>query len=232
MIINKLKQIAKEFDLEFNKNWFKHIWISKKENILLEYIWMCPDPVYQKYGKNPLIRAKQIENFLSSKDFEGCLNRYGGQMVDKKNLNKYFLNWTNQIENLEIRKFYKDLYNKTKKSLGNYQRIAILTKSNKKNEIESLKSFVLFHEWIHILVEENDLRPRNWKYNEGLVIYFQEFAEGRLNKLEEGIKKWEHYNFQKQYFIHAIKFRELLKGIKEPEKRKQKILQLVKKYSK
>jgi hypothetical protein len=228
-MISKLKKLAKEFDLNFNKKWFKHIWISKKENIMLEFMWMCPDPIYKKYGATPLERAKQIENFLTSTDFEQeLLHRFGGQVINKKTFTKYFSKWISEIENLEIKKDYQSLYKKIFSALGNSSRIAILTKSKKENEIKKLKSFVLFHEWIHVLVNENNLKPKNWKYNEGLVTYFQEFTEGNLDDLEKGIEKWKHYNFQKQYFIYAIKFRELLKEMIIPSERKTKLKKYLK----
>lgn len=228
-MIGKLKSLAKEFDLNFNEKWFKNIWISKRENIMLEYMWMCPDPIYKKYGTTPRERAKQIENFLSSEDFEQeLLHRFGGQVINKKTFTKYFLKWVNEIENPEIKIFYLGLYKKIISNLGNYSRIAILTKSDKKIEIEKLKSFVLFHEWIHVLVNENNLKPRNWKYNEGLVTYLQEFTEGNLDNLEKGIEKWKHYNFQKQYFIYSIKFRELLKEVIIPSERKTKLKKFLK----
>lgn len=228
MIKTKLKKLAKEFDLSFNENWFKHILISKKENILLEYMWMCPDPIFMRYGRTPFDRAKQIENFLSSEDFEECLFRWGGQVINKDTFTKYFLKWISEIENNAIKKELKKLYNRIGEHLGNYSRIAILTKSNKKSEIEKLKSFVLFHEWIHVLINENKSKPKNWKYNEGLVTYLQEFAEGKLNELEKGIEKWKDYDFQKQYFIYAIKFRELLKKISNPIQRKNKLKEFLK----
>jgi hypothetical protein len=229
---NKLKKLAEEFDLKFYKNWFKHIWISKKENIFLEYIWMCPDPIYNKYGTDPYVRAKNIENFLSSEDFKKCLPRYGGQVIDKKNFKRYFLAWITKIENLEIMKAYKDIYNKINKSLTNCQKIAILTKSNKKNETEDLKSSVLLHEWIHVLLEENNLRIRDWKHNEGLVTYLESFSEEKLKELEKKVIFWKKYNFQKQYYIYAIKFRELLKNVPEPKRRKEEIINLRESLSK
>jgi len=227
---NELKKLAEEFDLKFNKNWFAFIWISKKEEILIEFMWMCPDPIYMKYGKTPYERAKNIEEFLSSKDFEECLNRFGGQVINKESFKKDFPSWIEEIENSTIKRSYLDIYNKIEKRLGKSEHIAILTKSEKESEKDSLKSFVLFHEWIHILINENNLnfsysKKSNWKYNEGLVTYFQEFSEGKLDKLEENVKR-NNYHFQKQYYIYAIKFRDLLKDIDNPKERKKKIINL------
>jgi hypothetical protein len=236
-MINKLKKLAEEFHLKFNKDWFNFLGISKKENILIEYMWMCPDPIYKKYGITPYERAKNIENFISSSDFKECLNRFGGQIINKGTFQKYFPNWIKNIENLELRKIYFNIYEKIYSKLGKSSRIALLTKSDNLSEKEKLKTFVLFHEWIHILINENKINfphqiKEGWQYNEGLVTYFQEFAGNRLNKLEEGVKYWKKYNYQKQYYIYAIKFRELLKFTNSPKERKDKIMNLKRSLSK
>jgi len=231
--LEKLKKLAEEFNLKYKDKWFQQIWVSKEENIFLEYLWMCPDPIYKKYGKNPLDRAKNIEAFLASDDFLECINRWGGQVIESNSFKKYFLIWINYIENNEIKTKYIKFYNRIIKELKlKNSSVAILTKSKKEHEKRKLKSIILFHEWIHILLESNKLRIKNnWKYNEGLVTFFQEYAGKKLWQLESKAKK-STYDFQKQYFIYAIKFRNWLKGINLPAKRKQKLLTLVKKYSK
>jgi len=221
----RLKQLAKAFDLKFNENWFNYIWISKEENTLLEYMWMCPDPIFVKYGETSYERTKHIENFLDSGDFKECLHRFGGQAINKDTFMKYFPSRISNIENGKVRSSLSKIYKKIIKSMGKSARIAILTKSSIKPEIERLKDFVLFHEWIHILVNENGLKfpheiKDNWKYNEGLVTYLQEFYAGKLNELEENVRK-TRYDFQKQYYIYALKFRQLLKNTNNPRKRKE-----------
>ena len=52
-IKNQLKIVAKHLDLKYDANWFNYMWISKREEILSEYIGYCPDPIYEKYGKSP-----------------------------------------------------------------------------------------------------------------------------------------------------------------------------------
>ena len=227
--LEKLKKLAKEFDLKFNKKWFKYILISKRENILIEYIWMCPDPVYTKYGKSPPVRIKNVVKFVNSKEFQDIIKRYGGQVIKKKSFDEYFFKRINKIKDIEIKGEYLRIYNKIKKALGNSNQLAILTKTSKKQEKENLRKLILLHEWIHVLLDENSLNiENNWKYNEGLVTYLQEFLGGRLNMLESNVKKID-YNFEKQYFIYAIKFRELLKNIKESRQRKKKILIFIRK---
>lgn len=236
-IKDKLKGIAKYLDIKYNDNWFKHAWISKEDNIKLEYMWMCPDPIYAKHGESPQERAKNIENFLFSPDFKECLHRYGGQVINKSTFKKYFPKWISKIEDTKIKKEYLEIYKKIANKLNYSSSIAILTKSDKKSELVKLKDFVLFHEWIHILANKNNLRfsypmKDNWKYNEGLVTYLQEFAENRLDNLEDGIKYWKKYKYQKQYYIYAIKFRDLLNNTRAPIERKEKIINLKNSLSK
>ncbi len=226
----RLNFLAKEFELKFDSSWFRYIWISKKENTILEYMWMCPDPIFEKYGSNCYERAKNIENFLTSSDFEECLNRFGGQVINKNTFKKYFPKSTEYIENKEIREDTLRIYHRIMNAMGKSGSIAILTSSEKSQEKERLKEFVLFHEWIHILINKNNLRfefPKldNWRYNEGLVTYFQEFYYKNLDKLEEKIKN-TNYDFQKQYYINAIKFRKLLKDAHTPRERKELIIKL------
>lgn len=222
---SRLRRLAKEFNLRFSETWFKLIWISKRENILLEYMWMCPDPIYNKYGKTPYERAKNIECFIDSEEFKECLGRFGGQVIERNTFKKYFPGWINEIENLEVMGELYSIYKKILGAIGMGSRIAVLTKSSKKSEIEKVKSFVLFHEFIHILVNENKLDFKDWRYNEGLVTYFQEFSDSNLGKLEENVKRTK-YDFQKQYYIYAIKFRDLFNKMNNAERRKQAIIKM------
>ena len=96
-------------------------------------------------------------------------------------------------------------------------RIVVLTETKNKSEKQHLLTEVLSHELIHILIEENGIRPKNWKYNEGIVTYLDFFMRGRLNKLEHCEKKM-HSEFGKEYFRNAIIFRGLLKDVSDSEK--------------
>ena len=84
----QIKKIANEFNLKYNSKWFAYLWISVRMEILTEYIGFCPDPIYEKYGKTPAERIRNIKEFETSKDFKKCLKRYGGQAVSKKDLSK------------------------------------------------------------------------------------------------------------------------------------------------
>jgi len=229
-IKEKLKNISKYLKIKYNDKWFKYNWISKEENVKLEYMWMCPDPIFAKYGRSPQERAKNVEKFLLSDGFKKCLHQFGGQVINKDTFKKYFLDWINNIKNIQIKEDYLKIYKKILNKLNKSSTIAILTKTNKKQEKNELKNNVLLHEWIHILINKNNLRfsyniKDEWKYNEGLVTFLQELAKGKIDKLEENAKR-ASYDFQKQYYIYAIRFKELLKKVDNPKERKEKIINL------
>ncbi len=228
----QLKKLAKEFDLKYNAEWFKHIFVSKRENIFIEYIWMCPDPIYNKYGKNSLERAKNIEKLINSKEFGELTNRYGGQVIREKSFNKFFLKRVKNIENEKIKKEFLKIYKKIKNTLRNQIEIAVLTKSNIKKEKEFVMGIILLHEWIHVLLVRNNIDFRKsdgkyWQYNEGLVTFCQEFVENNLDELELKAKEIT-YPMEHQYYVYAIKFRELLKKTNIPKERKKIILNKLK----
>src|SRR3989344_5511489 len=117
----QIKKLAKEFDLKYNTGWFKHLWITAKSHILTEYIGDCPDPIYQKYGKNPQQRIKNIGKFISSKDFKVCLRRYGGQVVQRNEL-KQQKKWIKKIKKKKKKKKKIKKKNKKKKKNSGFKR--------------------------------------------------------------------------------------------------------------
>ena len=65
-IKTELLHLSKEFNLKYNPNWFKYILIAKEDNVLLEYLGMCPDPIYNKFGTNLSLRLKSLRKFKES----------------------------------------------------------------------------------------------------------------------------------------------------------------------
>ena len=220
-IKSQLKTLAKEFSLKYKKKWFNFMWISKRENVFLEYIMGCPDPIYSRYGITRGQRAKNLLKFLSSAEFKKCLKRYGGQVVYKKYWNKK--RFENNSELLK-------LYNRIK--LGTEGAMALLTSTNIKKEKDYLIKYILRHEWIHILLQKNNIYfqkagKKYWSYDEGLNEYLASFLDNDLDNLEKHMAK-EKYPMEKKYWKYAIKFRELLKNRKAPSERKNVIIGLMK----
>ncbi|MEJ2267726.1 MAG: hypothetical protein P8X70_01480 [Nanoarchaeota archaeon] len=229
-IKNKIKQIAKDFDLEYNAEWFDYIWIPKRQEILIEFIGDCPDPIYKKYGKTTLQRIKNLDKFIQSKDFQNCIKRFGGQVAEKKDLQKEERLYK-KISNKKIREELLNVYLKVKEKLKNAEQIALITKTNIKKEKEWIEKFILKHEWIHILLYKNKIdfqkiNKKYWKYDEGLVEFLGVYIDRNLDKLEK-FRDEEQYPTEKQNWIYAIKFRKLFENISNPKERKMKIKDLM-----
>lgn len=228
---SQIKKLAEEFDLKYNPNWFKHLWISVRHEILTEYIENCPDPIYQKYGKNPEQRIKNIDKFVNSKDFQDCLKRYGGQVSQKSELNQEE-KWIKKIANEELRKELLKFHGKLKNQFGETDFLALLTIPRNEKEKEWQIRFCLRHEWIHIFLDKNkiqfqEIAKKYLPYDEGINEYMGAYLDGTLDKLEKFRDK-EDYPMEKKYWVYAIKLRELLKDKKTPKERKKALLHLLK----
>jgi len=226
----QIKKLAKEFDLKYNTGWFKHLWITAKSHILTEYIGDCPDPIYQKYGKNPQQRIKNIGKFISSKDFKVCLRRYGGQVVQRDELKQQKI-WINGIKDEKLKEELIKLNNKLKEQFNKSDYLALLTIPRNEKEKKWQTIVCLRHEWIHILLNKNKIRfqtiaKKYWIYDEGINEYMGSYLDKTLGKLEK-FRDRESYPIEKKYWIYAIKLRELLKGKNIPKKRKEAIFSLL-----
>ena len=230
----RLNKLAKEFDLRFNKNWFNFMWVSKKHARYLEYIGMCFDPIYTRFGKTIEKRLENMEKFEISKEFKKIKHEFSGQAITKKEVLENIKN-CKKIKNVKLK---EDLLNLHKKILKNIKEgnLALLTETKNKKQKETLLNSILMHEWIHHLLIKNkiyfkSLSEKYWKYDEGIVTYLEFYIKNKLSFLES-IKKKTKYPNQKQYYLYAIKFRDLLKEIDKPKERKEKIINLRKSLSK
>lgn len=234
-IKSQIKKIAKEFDLKYKAEWFNIMWISKRQEILTEFIGDCPDPLYNKYGKSLEQRIRNLNKFVNSKDFLNCLKRFGGQVAEKRTLKKEE-NWYKKIQNKKIRLELLKLNAKIKTKLKKTNQIALLTKTNIKKEKDWLGKYILRHEWIHILLHKNkvsfqEVHKKYWSYDEGINEYLGAYLDRTLNKLEKFRDK-ETYPMEKKNWVYAIKFRELLKNKTTSKQRKETIKELVKRLNK
>ena len=231
----QIKKLAKEFDLNYNSNWFNYLWISVRHEILTEYIGTCPDSIYEKYGKTAKQRIKNIDKFVNSKDFKICLKRYGGQVARKSELRKEE-KLIKQIKDKKLRNELLQFYQKLKNSFGKSDFLALLTIPRNEKERNWQMKFCLRHEWIHILLEKNKIQfqkinKKYWTYDEGIDEYLGAFLDGKLYKLEN-LRDREKYPMEKKNWIYAIKFRKLLENKKTPRERKEEILSLISKLKK
>lgn len=215
-VLDELKKVSQKIKLDFNKEWFKLVWITKEQEILTEYLGGCPESVYEKYGHKISERVKNLDKFYNSKGYSECKIRYGGQVISKKSFSE-FRNFISLTDNEKIKKILLDFCHRVEKNIGKADRIAVLTETNIKTEKDNLVNSILRHEWVHVLLDENDMHSNNWKYNEGLVTYFEFYMNKKLEMLDEYAKK-EKMDFEKEYFMNGILFRNLLKNVEDKYK--------------
>ena len=230
----QLRKLAREFNLKYDKNWFDIMWISKRHARYLEYVGMCFDPIYTRFGKTIEKRIENIDKFESSKELKKILKRYGGQAITKKEVVKGIKDCKN-IKNIKLSKELLSLHKRIQLNLKE-DNLALLTKTKTKQHKEFLLNLILIHEWIHFLLMKNNIyfksiSEKHWKYDEGLVTYLEYYIKNRLGYLESMKRKTE-YPMTKIYYIYAIKFRKILRDKKTPKERKQSINNLMKKLEK
>jgi hypothetical protein len=229
-IRKQIKDIARKFGLRYNKNWFSYIWVPTKVEIISEYVGNCPDPIYQKFGRSPKTRMKNFNRFLRSKAYKDLLKRHGGQVAHKDHLNEeiYLIL---QIKDRKIKRQMITFYSHLAKKFQSTESVAVLALPKKKEDRERQLSYCLRHEWIHILLEKNNIdfqriNPKYWAYDEGLSEFIGEYIDNNLHNLEK-IRKQEEHTFEKKYVSYAIKFRQLMEYKNTSQKRKLAILRLM-----
>jgi hypothetical protein len=219
----QLQNLANKIGFEFQNNWFNVIWIEKKEEIFIEFLSDCQYPIYKKYGSTLGERISNLDKFLNSIDFEECCKRYGGSPSSKQE----FFDLKKIIESLEESNIKNDLLKFTDRVISDFGEndfSALLTKTNIKEEYEDLLNSILRHEWIHELLYKNnlkfsDIKEEYWIYDEGFCTYFEYFLDNNLSILEKK-RDNEKYPYEKQYFINAIKFKEMLQDVDISEYKK------------
>ncbi len=198
----KLKKLAKDFNLNYDYKKLKYLECSKEEILIRIFLSDCRDPVFVKY-KN---RVKALNEFINSKDFKNQLKNPQACVIHKEEI-KIEYNLIKNISDKKLKQKITSFYNKIKKKIGRNEKLILIWKTKNKN---SLYNKVLLHELIHGLLENNKIRLKSWKWNEGLVTYLTYHALGKkkiLKKHKSEDKMWKTYD------NYAIKWDELFKNV-------------------
>ena len=227
-IKRKLKEVAKEFDLKFDsKNKFTYLVLSKRQMIIRNFLGGCPDPIYIRHGnKVSKDRPLKLVEYLKTKDFQGDLKKEVGTVISGKELIEE-IKLTSKIPDDKIRKEAQEIYNKVRITLGPKNKLSIICKPSKRD----LKCFdeVLLHEFVHELMESNRIRPKSWKWNEGLVTYATFLVLNKHKKFKKSPKPRKD-EMAHTYDLYTHKVALLLKDVRKPERRKKLILGISKRY--
>jgi hypothetical protein len=224
-IEKRLKNIAKNYNLKFNFE-LRYLEMEIREIIIKNFIGDCPDPVYEKYRKkNNGNLTKSLVDYLSSKDYEDESKIPQACVAIKKELG-IELKKIDEIGDINLKQETKDIYSKIQEGIKNKERLTLVWKNRDKNW-DNQRNEIILHEFVHELLEHNGIRPKDWKWNEGLVTYI---TKNELNKLYE-IKKvsnWRYSGMWNIYVEYANKWKKTLERIDNPEQRKNLILNKIK----
>ena len=221
-IKRKIKKLTNDFDLIYRPDKYKYILCSKEEIIIRNFLGSCPDPDYAKYSNQKTNAAKNLLEFIKSKEFKQQLKQEHGCVISQsaiKNEIKFAKNIPDSSLRRDVLKFYYKLAHAS-------MRESILI-YRPKNMREKIFNEVLLHEYIHVLLEDNRIRIRSWKWNEGLVAYMFHLVlhNYRFEKKPRPIKN-KMLNVYNQY---AHKWSMLLDNVYDPKERKRIILNTIKK---
>ena len=220
----KLEKLCKNLSLSYKEKLYNNIVCEREIIIIDNYLSGCPDSRYSKYkNNNSKNKLKNIKRFFNSKEFKLEKSDKKGSKTNKKDI-KWKINIINKskIDDKTKKKlilFYKQI-EKHDKGYG----ISIVDKETSKEKE------IILHEFIHILLESNNLRPKSWKWNEGLVTYLTSYALNKENQHKENPNKTRFKsNFFYNYCLYAHKWHLLLNHIKYSKERLKIIKEKVKK---
>jgi len=176
----------------------------------------CLDPLYLKFGnKLPKNRPLKLQIFLESKEFKNDLKKSHGCVIFKDDIARE-LKLINKVKNKKLNLELKELYYKIRTKIKFNKRLTLIWKPNK-SEIKEY-NYVLLHEFIHELIESNNLRPKNWKWNEGLATYLTDFSYNQHKKHLKKLKS-KSGSMYDTYLTYARKWAILFEEEKMPKKR-------------
>lgn len=180
-VIRKVKKIAKDYGLKFDKRMFRANVIDKKDYWLLMFLEGAPVPWIKEFNNVKAKTSKEFIKFLSHKDYKKFNKFMTGCVVSRKNLLKSL----KKIPNKEIRIKYINLA----KSLKSFRDWSIII-AKPTNKIEKMTAeYTLCHEFLHALLFLNKIMIQNIKesyqiFDENLVTYlmYEDFIKKNVNK--------------------------------------------------
>ncbi|MCL4389132.1 MAG: hypothetical protein M1528_01315 [Candidatus Marsarchaeota archaeon] len=219
-ILAKIKEKAEELGLSFNRRIFIANWVTKNEANIISYL--TPSPKYDKFGKTKQQRANNLGRFLRSRELREMDAK--GLVVNKKSI----LDAIRMINDPLHRKMIEKLANKFKFNSQGYAPVVSRSEAGLEDSYD-----VLFHEWIHALLNHNklgfyDTGGNRWKYSEGLTI-FVEYYLGNYYGFDTGVLKGRYElvkkHGEKTSYDKLLKyfdiFAKLLENEKTPTGRKE-----------
>lgn len=224
----RLENISKDFYLDFNFE-LNYLTLTNREIIIRNFVGDCPDTIYldcKRRHKNNLTNA--LNEYLNSNDYEKEVLISQACMISKKELKKE-LKLINKISEIKLKGEVGNIYQKIEEKIGDKKRLTLVWKLSKSEKNSERRNEIILHEFVHELLENNKIRPKSWKWNEGLVTYITYREIDKLYRIKKSSKNYRYSEMWDIYAIYAGKWMKILEKVKEPKKRKELIINKSKK---
>ncbi len=211
---NKIKELAQKLSLRFYPDHYRFLILTKKELLIIKFLEGCPDPAYSSFNKTQAQRSKNLNLFLTSLAFKQQLKQDHACVLNQKGFS-LGLKIIKKIPEKELREYIFKIYQKIR--FKNKKRITLISPTKK-----AVFHQILLHEFTHELLEDNNLRPKSWQWNEGLVTYLDALLQ---NKEERFLQKPKEQDpMKKIYVTYAHKWALLLHGQKDLQSKLRKTI--------
>jgi len=211
-IKKELNKKIKLLGLRNKQKEYSYMVCTKEDITISNFLGDCPDPNYIKYRKLfPKNIEKSLKTYLSSKEHKIQLKYRPGRVISSSELNKE-IKIIRDIKDKKLRTKLNKFYEKVRKKMNDRNKLTLVFMPSKKEKKRFEK--VLIHELMHELMDENNLRMHDWRWNEGLMTYLEYKSKEFIKKpKKEKNKMWNAYA---QY---AHKWALLFKDAKTPKDR-------------
>ncbi|MEK6825590.1 MAG: hypothetical protein AABY00_02270 [Nanoarchaeota archaeon] len=213
-IQSKIRSLCKKISLKYEKKLYTNYVCDRKAIIIDNYLSGCPDQLYSKHKNNTSEnKERHLQKFILSKEFKEEMKKPRGAKTNgKDSIWKMNILRKSKIDEKMLKKM-KIFYKKVKKLDNGFGVSIVDHKTFKEKE-------VILHEYIHILLDSNKIRPASWKWNEGLTTYLTSYILNR-EKIHKNKPKKEKFKsaFMYAYYAYAHKWYNLLHKENQPEKK-------------
>jgi hypothetical protein len=228
-ILAKIKEKANELGLKFNPKIFIANYVTRREIGIVAYLNLSPR--YNKFGRTNQQRANNFGKFLSSKELRDIENP--GLVIFRTQIAEC----AKLLKDPKERRLVKKLLDGLKFNSKGYGTIVGRPKARLEDSYD-----ILFHEWIHNLLNYNNLGfydtgGNRWSYNEGLTVFVEYYLGNYYGRDVAFLKDrldWVKKNGKKTSFDrvlrYCITFAKLVEKHKEPSKRKEALIRYFKEF--
>ena len=221
-IRQRVRRKAQIFGLKYSVDMFSHMYISKQQAVLRNFLAGSRDPRYTKFGRSKKARAQHIGQFMRSAAYKLDSSKIRGSVISLKEL-KREQKLLEQMKNKKAVSLLSSLYRKVETELSGNNIIIIAkphTKADKKRFPEVYTHLLVVQLLLANNIYFSDIKRSYWRWDSGLCTYISRYPKFNFLWAERpGPKRFWHI-----YVEYAIKWYDILYNKKTPVARKRCII--------